>query len=235
MPSTRVAAAAVVTTFALITSACTSATTTAEIVYRDAEQVSVKPQNLVRPTTLVSTTVRPTPLPATADSAGSGGGEQESTVATTTIPLNEDSIDPIDGVFTAMKIFNSCLSDKGIAFIGLPVSGGDPQDPVNDSQYIDNLIECAAVSQIQGAFQNLQTADENIPADEIEGRNRGLIEWADCLKGRGWKLGELKPDSRGLLQIPQDLTPEDGQTILESNDMQECRDIAVARVEAETP
>jgi len=211
-------------------------------VYRDAEQVSIKPENLAHPTTTATTTtVAPTSTPG---SGSEGSVPADSTrspttttspPATTTIPLNADTSDPVDGLFAAMKVFNGCLTDKGTAFIGIPTAGGDPQDPVNDSQYINDLIECAAVSQIQGAFQKLQTASDNIPADEIEGRNRGLVQWADCLKGRGWKIGDLKPDARGLLQIPQDLTPPQGQSILESDDMKECRDIAVAQVESESP
>ena len=232
---------AAATVFVLLAASCGSSTvSTSAVVYRDAEQVSIKPENIVHPTT--SAPVATTTQAGGNESASAPVGQDASqsaasttTVpATTTIPLNADNSDPIDGVFSAMKVFNGCLKDKGTSFIGIPVAGGDPQDPVNDSQYISDLVECAAVSQIQGAFESLQSASDNIPADEIEGRNRGLVKWADCLKGRGWKLGELKPDARGLLQIPQELQPPSGQSILESDDMQECRDIAAAELEAET-
>jgi len=232
---------AVAMAFVLLATACGSSTvSTADVVYRDAEQVSIKPENLAHPIATAPSTAAPPAsngesASAPVDSSGSDVTPNTTTAPpTTTIPLNADDSDPIDGVFAAMKIFNSCLKDNGTSFIGIPVAGGDPQDPVNDSQYISDLIECAAVSQIQGAFQSLQTASDNIPADEIEGRNRGLVIWADCLKGRGWKIGELKPDTRGLLQIPQELQPPNGQSILESDDMQECRDIAAAELETET-
>lgn len=226
MSSAGAASTAIVIALSVVAASCASTETTAAVAYRDAEQVSIRPENLARPTATTATTTIASGFATTATSVIS---------TTTTIPLNDDTSDPVDGVFKAMKIFNGCLSDKGTAFIGLPTAGGDPKAPVNDSGYISDLIECAAVSQIQGAFQELQSASDNIPVDEIEDRNRGLVEWADCLKGRGWKLAALKPDSRGLLQIPRDLSPPAGQTILESDDMQECRDIAVTRLEAGTP
>jgi len=227
MTFARVTTITIGVVMSVVAASCASPDTTTQLVYRDAEQVSINPQNLAQPLKVeVPTSVIPDSGVATAATT---------TTTTTTIPLNDDTSDPIDGVFKAMQIFNGCLSDKGTAFIGIPTAGGDPKDPVNDSRYISDLIECAAISQIQGAFQQLQTASDNIPADQIEDRNRGLVEWADCLKGRGWRLAALSPDRRGLLQIPRDLSPPDGQAILDSDDMQECRDIAVDRLEAGTP
>jgi len=236
----RLTTTAAATVLVLLAASCGSSTvSTSAVVYRDADQVSIKPENIVHPTTSAPATTTSQAGGTESASAPVGQNESQSAAATTTapattIPLNVDDSDPVDGVFAAMKIFNGCLKDKGTSFIGIPVAGGDPQDPANDSQYISDLVECAAVSQIQGAFQSLQSASDDIPADEIEGRNRGLVEWAGCLKGRGWRLGELKPDARGLLQIPQELQPPSGQSILESDDMQECRNIATAELEAET-
>jgi len=222
---------------ALIASACAAGgATAAAVVYRDAEQVRIKPENLAHPTTTSPPLAVDTEAPLSSESASSPATTTSAPAdTTTTIPLNADTSDPVDGVFAAMKIFNDCLKDNGTSFIGIPTAGGDPQAPVNDSQYIADLIECAAVSQIQGAFQTLQSANDNVPADEIETRNRGLVKWADCLKGRGWKLDPLTPDARGLLQISQDMTPPNGESILESDDLQECREIATADLEAETP
>ncbi len=68
--------------------------------------------------------------------------------------------------------------------------------------------------------------------EEIEERNRGLVVWADCMRGRGWTIDDLVPDDSGLLQ-PEGLTPPEGESLLGSDDMSECASTAQAEVEAD--
>lgn len=167
--------------------------------------------------------------------AGTDGGEAEGG-ATTTLPQNEvTQEESIDDLFAAMRTFNSCLEDEGQPFIGF-----DPEAPADDPRqapaYLEALQKCAAVSQIQEALASVDLGSEGKTPEEIEQQNRGLVSFTDCLKGRGWNPAPMEPDENGLLQIG-DLGPPDGESIFESDDMDECRrigqDDAEAQAEAE--
>ncbi len=218
--------------FVVVASACGSSSPPAETALRDANQVAINPDDVATTTTTVAATTTAAGTPDTGPDAES----DPTTTTTSIIPLNDDGPDAIDNLFSSMQVFNDCLNDNGQSFIGLPVAvddGGDASTPQNDPKYIEALVECAAVSQIQGALAGAAEAGANIPNDEIEFTNRTLLHWSDCMKGRGWTLAEFLPDDRGLLQLTADMTPPAGETLLDSDDLQECREIATAQAEAE--
>lgn len=171
-----------------------------------------------------------------AGGAGEGNGAEDGTGldATTqdTVPQNEEEAGDPQSLFSAMRIFNECLSDEGTAFIGIPDDTLEADDPVNDPEYLDALQKCAGISNIQQAFADFQQANSNMNQEEIEERNRGLVVWADCMRGRGWTIDDLVPDDSGLLQ-PEGLTPPEGESLLGSDDMSECASTAQAEVEAD--
>ncbi len=216
--------------FVVVASACGSSSPPAATAIRDANEVAINPDDVATTTTIATTTT----ADDTPDADAAAELDPTSTTTTSTIPLNDDEPDAIDNLFSAASIFNSCLSDNGQSFIGVPAEGDDASAPQMDPKYIEALIECAAVSQIQGALDELANFGASIPNDEIEITNRTLLLWSDCMKGRAWTLGELLPDDRGLLQIPTELTPPAGENILDSDDLQECRVIATEQAEAET-
>lgn len=172
---------------------------------------------------------------------GDGGGEADGDVtagagldATTgdTLPRNEEESGDPANLFSAMRVFNECLADEGQSFIGVPDDSLEPDDPVNDPEYLDALQKCAGLSNIQQAFADFQEANTNLTQVEIEERNRGLVVWADCLRGRGWSIDDLEPDDRGLL-TPVGLEPPDGESLLGGDDMQECAATAQAEIESD--
>ena len=201
--------------------------------------IVVQGENALDIEEVVTTTTEAETLDA-AGGAAEGGGEdgdepadEEAPEPEDTIPQNDDDGDEIDNIFSAMSIFNNCLKDEGREFIGIPgAEETEADDPVNDPAYIEVLVQCAAVSQIQEAFTALDTASNNLTQDEILERNRGLVVWKDCMVGRGWTISDLEPDDNGLLSpgIPE--APE-GENILESDDLKECTDIARAQVAEE--
>ncbi len=157
------------------------------------------------------------------DQGDADESEPDDSSSTSTLPQNEEEGGEINDMMTALSVFNECLADRGTEFLGLP-DGTDTDSPLNDPGYIENLQDCAAVSQIQQAFQDVQAARNEITdPEEIEEANRGLVIWAECMEGRGWTV-ELTANEVGLLA--PNPTPPDGESILDSNDMQACADLA---------
>jgi len=172
-----------------------------------------------------------------AEGEGGDGGDGvepvgDDTSATTTLPQNEQSeSENIDDLFTAMRTFNSCLEDEGQPFIGFDPNAPD-DDPRRSPAYLEALGKCAAVSQIQEALASADLGSEGKTPEEIEERNRGLIGFADCLKGRGWNPQPFEPDENGLLEVG-DLGAPEGENLFESADMDDCRRIGTEQAEAE--
>ncbi|MEM7140019.1 MAG: hypothetical protein AAF548_03240 [Actinomycetota bacterium] len=160
-------------------------------------------------------------------SAGASEGDGQPTFDETsdTIPTDEEEDAGVGNLFVALSSFTSCLEVEGYEFIGQPSQDREPTDPVNDPGYIEALSTCAATSNIAQAFQEFQTASDNLSPEEIEERNRQLVFWIDCMEGRGWIIGEPSVDAKGLQQ-PTDLTPPDGESVLGSDDLQECAGVA---------
>ena len=178
------------------------------------------------------------PLPPADDGGGGAteGGEGDDAdpaegpeAPDDTIPQNEEEEgSEVTNLFSALRIFTDCLSDEGQSFIGIPDPSAEPDDPVNDAGYLAALGKCAALSNIQQALASFTETSDNLDPEEIQDRNEGLVIWADCMEGRGWTIGALEPDSKGLLS-PGDLTPPDGESLLESDDLQECASDALAQ------
>lgn len=116
-----------------------------------------------------------------------------------TIPDGEEQ-SPEGEFFDSVGVFMSCLETEGYGFIGIP-NGGDVSEPVNDPGYTSALGTCAAKSEIQATMAAAQDTSR-FTAEEIEERNRGFVDFVDCLRGRGWIIPELTPDENGSLQPP---------------------------------
>ena len=131
-----------------------------------------------------------------------------------------------------MRVFNDCLDDEGTAFVGDPRTA-EPGSPAADPAYLESLSKCAALSNIAEAFASFQETSENLTQEEILERNEGLVIWKDCMEGRGWIIGELVADERGLLN-PGQMEGPAGESPLDSDDMQECANTAIDEAEVET-
>lgn len=170
------------------------------------------------------------------DSGGAGASEGDGSPTfdetSDTVPTGDEGDEfGVGGLFGALSTFSSCLEVEGYQFIGPPDPDGEPTDPVNDPGYGEALGRCAATSNIQQAFRDFQNASENLTTEQIETRNRTLVFWIDCMEGRGWVIGEPSVDANGLQQ-PTDLTPPDGESIMGSDDLEECAGVAQEEYEA---
>jgi len=141
-----------------------------------------------------------------------------------TVPLAKE--DPTTAFFSATQRFRSCLNDLGTKFIGAP-DPSNPESPTNDPAYLKDLSTCAAKSGIVQAMQEMQKNQETMTPAEIEEQNKGYLRWRKCMIGKGWKIGEPTPDSKGRLfsfgggRTP-DITPPPGKDLLGDKDMQTC-------------
>lgn len=142
------------------------------------------------------------------------------------VPLAKE--DPTTSFFKAVGIFQSCLKDLGVKFIGVP-DATNPSSPTNDPTYIKGLSTCAAKSNILKALKDVQTAQDNLTPAQVKQQNEAYLKWRDCMIGRGWGIPEPTPDSKGRLfsfgsagsGVPQ-FTPPPGQDIVSSPDVQVC-------------
>jgi len=159
-------------------------------------------------------------------SGGSGSGDASS-VSTSTVPLAQQS--PATAFFTALGVFQSCLSGLGTKFIGVP-NKKDAGQAVDNPTYIKNLETCADRSQILQALDTANNADNKLTPAQVEVENKGYLKWRQCMISDGWTIPTPKPASNGLLftfgnssgsDEPQ-MTPPPGESLLSSNDMQAC-------------
>ncbi|MFQ5556068.1 MAG: hypothetical protein ACE5GB_00920 [Acidimicrobiales bacterium] len=160
---------------------------------------------------------------------------EETTVAESTIPLNDDDQPALLGLLDALAVFNTCLDAEGFELIGLPDPTADPADPVNDTAYLAALQRCAARSDIQDALDATQAEQDNLTPTEIEQRNQGYLLWRECMIGRGWGIPEPVPDANGLLGAfgagtAGALEPPPGEDVLSSDDLRECTERAVSEL-----
>ena len=134
-------------------------------------------------------------LPRSAFPAGTGtskGGK----VTSATIPLAKQS--PTTALFTAIGIFQSCLTGMGVKFIGAP-SAGDPNSAANNPTYLKSLATCAAQSNIVQALKTEQTAQDNLTPKQVKVENEDYLKWRNCMIGRGWQIPTPTPNAKGLL------------------------------------
>lgn len=167
--------------------------------------------------------------PAGSASSGSNAKPGDQGRGTTdTVPLAKQ--DPTTAFFSATQKFRDCLKQLGTQFIGAP-DGSNPGSPTNDPGYIKDLSTCASKSGIVQAMQDMQKAQDDMTPAEIEKQNKQYLKWRKCMIGKGWKIGEPKPDEKGRLfsfsggRTP-DITPPAGKSILGDKDMQSCADKA---------
>ena len=79
-------------------------------------------------------------------------------------------------------------------------------------------------------YQEFQTSRAELTPDEIRQENEDFIELADCLRKRGWTVGELRPDEAGLLNPGDEFSGPDGQIV--TDDIRDCvSEISLARGE----
>tara|TARA_Y100000590_G_scaffold449027_1_gene586548 strand:- start:1271 stop:2086 length:816 start_codon:yes stop_codon:yes gene_type:complete len=136
-----------------------------------------------------------------------------------TIPIAEEEENAGAKLMESLDDFNSCLSSEGYSFMGLPNQEAGPEDPVNNPDYLRALVLCNSRTNIQSQFQEFQQSRNELTPDEIREQNEQTIALGDCLKGKGWSLGDLAPDENGLLN-PSQFSSPDGQ--INTDDIRSC-------------
>lgn len=146
-----------------------------------------------------------------------------------TVPLAKQN--PTTALFTAIGVFQSCLTGLGTSFIGVP-SAGNPNAPANNPTYIKNLTTCAAQSNIIQALKAEQSAQDNLTASQVKTENQDYLKWRTCMIGRGWQIPTPTPNAKGLLfsfggtgggaSAGTGFKPPPGQNLLSSPDMSQC-------------
>ena len=178
--------------------------------------------------------VRPANDASTPDAANPAAGSNADAV-----PLAKE--DPTTKFFKALGVFQSCLRDLNVKFIGIP-DAKNPNSPANNPDYIKALSTCAAKSNIVQALKDEQTAQDALTPKQIEDQNKAFLKWRDCMIGRGWGIPKPKPDAKGRLfsfgaggsgAVPQ-FTPPPGQDIITTNDTTECAQEVQQEVQQET-
>ena len=173
--------------------------------------------------------------------AADPGDESTATVATTTttttttteppkdtIPLEEEEVEQGVKLMDALDTFNSCLDSEGWSFIGLPDPAAGADEPVNSPDYLAALILCNSRSSIADTFQEFQTSRQELDPDEIREQNEEFIELAECLRGRGWQIGDLAPDENGLLNPGGEFSSPDGT--IDTDEIRTCvSEVSLAR------
>ena len=137
-----------------------------------------------------------------------------------TIPLAEEDINPGLKLMGALDDFNTCLAAEGYQWIGFPNADLGVNDPVNQPGYLEALQFCNSRTGIANAYQDFQTSRSDMAPDEIRQANEDFIELADCLRTRGWEIGELRPDENGLLSPGDQFSSADGD--IDSDEIRDC-------------
>jgi len=148
-----------------------------------------------------------------------------------TIPLAQQN--PTTALFTAIGVFQSCLSGLGVTFEGAP-DPSDPSSPANNPTYVKNLVTCATKSDILQALKAAQTAQDNLTQAQIEKENKAYLRWRKCMIGRGWVIPQPTPNAQGLLfsfggtgsSGASGFKPPPGQSLLSSSDLEQCAAVA---------
>ena len=136
-----------------------------------------------------------------------------------TIPIEEEEGAAGAKLMDSLDEFNSCLSSEGYSFMGLPNQEAGPEDPVNNPDYLRALVLCNSRTNIQSQFQEFQESRNELTPDEIKEQNEQTIALGECLKGKGWNVGDLAPDENGLLN-PRQFASPDGQ--INTDDIRTC-------------
>ena len=137
-----------------------------------------------------------------------------------TIPLAEVDINPGLKLMGALDDFNSCLAAEGYSWIGFPNADLGANDPVNQPGYLEALQLCNSRTGISNAYQDFQTSRTDLAPDEVRQENEDFIDLADCLRTKGWDIGELRPDENGLLSPGDRFSSADGD--IDTAEIREC-------------
>ncbi len=164
------------------------------------------------------------------------GGHGKTAVGATeaTIPLAQQS--PTTALFTAIGVFQSCLSNLGVTFVGAP-NPADPSSPANNPSYLKNLGTCATKSDILQALKTEETAQDNLTPAQVEKENKDYLRWRKCMISRGWGIPQPTPNAKGLLFSfggtggsggggASGFKAPPGQSLLSSSDLQQCAAVA---------
>jgi hypothetical protein len=149
-----------------------------------------------------------------------------------TIPLAQQN--PTTALFTSIGVFQSCLSNLGVTFVGAP-DPSNPSSPANSPSYLKNLGTCATKSNILQALKAAQSAQDNLTPAQVKKENKEYLKWRKCMIGRGWGIPQPTPNSKGLLfsfggtggsNAGAGFTAPPGQSLLSSSDLQQCAAVA---------
>lgn len=152
-----------------------------------------------------------------------GGGRGSGT----TIPLAKQN--PTTALFSAIGVFQSCLTGQGVTFIGAP-NPKDPNSGANSPSYVKSLETCAAQSNILQALKAAQSAQDNLTQAQVKTENKDYLTWRKCMIARGWGVPEPTPNAKGLLfsfggtgggGVAQ-IKPPPGQSLISSSDVEAC-------------
>ncbi len=113
-----------------------------------------------------------------------------------TIPLAQQN--PTTALFSAIGVFQSCLNNLGVTFVGAP-DPSDPSSPANSPSYLKNLGTCATKSNILQALKEAQSAQDNLTPAQVKKENKEYLQWRKCMIGRGWGIPQPTPNAKGLL------------------------------------
>ncbi len=145
-----------------------------------------------------------------------------------TIPLAEEDVNPGLKLMGALEDFNSCLAAESYSWIGFPSADLGANDPVNQPGYLEALQLCNSRTGISNAYQDFQTSRTDLAPDEMRQENEDFIDLADCLRTKGWDIGELRPDENGLLSPGDRFSSADGD--IDTAEIRECiSEIALER------
>ena len=171
-----------------------------------------------------------TPASTTAEAQATSTTTVVSTTTTTTtttvaptketVPLAEEDINPGVKLMGALDDFNSCLAAEGYEWMGFPNPDLGANDPVNQPAYLQALQFCNSRTGISQAFQDFQTSRSDLTPEEIRQENENFILLADCLRSKGWLIGELSPDENGLLNPGDQFSSADGD--IDTGEIRDC-------------
>lgn len=161
-------------------------------------------------------------------------GHGATALAATEATIPQAQQNPTTALFTAIGVFQSCLTSLGVKFIGAP-NPSDPSSPANNPSYLKNLITCATKSDIVQALKAAQSAQDNLTPAQVKKENEDYLRWRKCMISRGWGIPQPTPNAKGLLFSfggsggggeGSGFKPPPGQSLLSSSDLQECAAIA---------
>ena len=137
-----------------------------------------------------------------------------------TIPLAEEDINPGLKLMGALDDFNACLATEGYSWIGFPNADLGANDPANQPGYLEALQLCNSRTGISNAYQDFQTSRTDLVPEMVRQENEDFIDLADCLRTKGWDIGELRPDENGLLSPGDRFSSADGD--IDTGEISDC-------------